>query len=406
MTALRSRYDLIVIGAGPAGLAAAISFKRKCTGSVLMIDSQAEAGKKILATGNGRCNLSNVKADGYEQLRLFFEGLGVLIYTDESGRAYPHSRQASVVRDALVFEAERLGTEFLLSAKVNLLAPGDEDDFIVETEAVQVKGSSVAKNAQAQFRARQVIVATGGKACPVYGNFGDGFRFARKLGIEVTPIRPALVPLVYTAEGKKSLSVLKGVRARVDVVLLSDDHPVATASGEVQFTDYGLSGICIFDLSRYLGKTGGDKTEGQVSCPDGRQGNGHRYEVQIDFAPGISCGSVRDLLERDAVAGLAGVVDKKLAAILKPEQVKRFTVPVSGTRGWKDAQITAGGVSMNALDAGHYEVTSAPGLFFAGEVCDYDGPSGGFNLDHAFTSGLAAGSRAGGFCAYYTRNKT
>jgi predicted flavoprotein YhiN len=394
-TALRSGYDLIVIGGGPAGLAAAISFKRKCTGSVLIIDSQAEAGKKILSTGNGRCNLTNIKADGYEQTKSFFETLGVLLYTDGAGRAYPHSRQASVVRDALAGEAGRLGAEFLLSAKVNALSRGDKDDFVAEVAA----GVVAEEEAGARFRARQVIVATGGKACPLYGNFGDGFRFARALGLHVTPIRPALVPLVYADEVKKTLSVLKGVRARADVALLSDGKSVATASGEVQFTDYGLSGICIFDLSRYMKSV----MQGRNT---GAQSGEHRYEVQIDFAPGISGGTLKDLLNRGAAAGLAGIVDKKLAAVLKPEQVKRFIVPVSGTRGWKDAQITAGGVSMDELEPAHYEAVSAPGLFFVGEACDYDGPSGGFNLDHAFTSGIAAGSRAGGFCAYYTRNKT
>jgi predicted flavoprotein YhiN len=367
-------YDLIVIGAGPAGLSAAISFKRKCTGSVLIIDGQAEAGKKILSTGNGRCNLTNVKAEGYELIRSFFGTLGVLLYIDEAGRAYPHSRQASVVRDALVIEAERLGIVFLLGVKVTDVSVGDADDYVVVADTA--------------FRARQVIVATGGKTCPSYGNFGDGFQFARELGIAVTKIRPALVPLVYADEVKKKLSALKGVRARADVTLLIDGVPVARNSGEVQFTDYGLSGICIFDLSRYI------------------EDGGRLCEVQIDFAPDVTSAAITNLTEQDSAIDLAGIVDKKLAAILKPEQVKAFTIPISGTRGWKDAQITAGGVSMKSLDGAHYEVASAPGLFFAGEVCDYDGASGGFNLDHAFASGIAAGSRAGGFCAYYTRNKT
>ncbi|MDR1043200.1 MAG: NAD(P)/FAD-dependent oxidoreductase, partial [Clostridiales Family XIII bacterium] len=187
-----SDYDVIIIGAGAAGLTAAIAFRRRCEGSALFIDANREPGAKILATGNGRCNLSNESAPGWAATREFFGSLGVLLDTDEpSGRAYPQSRRAATIRDALIMESKNLGCEFLLQTRVTSVVRVSEDDsFMTDTE-------------RGAFRAKQVIVATGGKACPRYGNRGDGYAFARSLGIKVAPIRPALVPFVYTDEAKE-----------------------------------------------------------------------------------------------------------------------------------------------------------------------------------------------------------
>jgi predicted flavoprotein YhiN len=432
-------YDLIIIGAGAAGLTAAIAFKRRCEGTVLIIDANSEPGAKILVTGNGRCNLSNESAPGWEITRDFFGSLGVLLDTDEpSGRVYPQSRQAMAIRDALITENNNLGCEFLLRTCVTSVVKVSEDDsFVAVTE-------------HGEFRAKQVIVATGGKACPRYGNTGDGYAFARSLGIKVTPIRPALVPFVYADEVKDELSALSGVRAKANVSLISygnsganaeviartggegedtetlaeagdkDVKVIAEASGEVQFTDYGLSGICMFDLSRYY------KTDG-------------RCAVRIDLAPNHTEEEIRELLSEPRAAGLSGIVHPKIAEYIREKlsvlkqpafedsnssgmlgslityttditfatvmavAVKNFVVFIKGTKGWKDAQITAGGIAMSELDAKHFESKTAPGLYFAGEVLDYDGPSGGYNLDNAWNTGQKTGKAAGAYCSSYLK---
>jgi predicted flavoprotein YhiN len=467
-------YDVIIIGAGAAGLTAAIAFRRRCEGTALIIDANSAPGVKILETGNGRCNLSNKFAPGWETTRDFFGSLGVLLDTDEpSGRAYPQSRRALTIRDALITENNTLGCEFLLQTRVTSVVRVREDDsFVANTE-------------RGAFRAKQIIIATGGKARPRYGNKGDGYAFARSLGIKVTPIRPALVPFVYEDEVKDELSALSGVRAKANVSLISygnnganaevvagtggdgaeieipaeagggsadtevpaetggggadteipakigaEDAEVlakakagkvkviAEASGEVQFTNYGLSGICIFDLSRYY------KTD-------------KRCAVRIDLAPNHTEDEIRQLLSAPRAAGLSGIVHPKIAEYIqkkmKPEKppavegasssgplgdnitdatesahaatiaatVKNFVAPIKGTKGWKDAQITAGGVALSEVDAKHYESKTAPGLYFAGEVLDEEGPSGGYNLDQAWSTGQKAGKAAGAYCASY-----
>lgn len=407
-----NNYDLIIIGAGAAGLTAAIAFLRGGSdagkrGSVLLIDANGEPGKKLLATGNGRCNLSNASASGWRDTKEFFESLGLLLYEGEGGRVYPQSRQAATVRNALVGEAVRLGAEFLANVRATGVSRSGAG-FVVEAErngevgalsggARRAKPSvQASREAPMGFSSEQVIVATGGKACPAYGNFGDGYAIARSFGIEVSPIRPALAPFVYADDVKGGLAALAGVRAKARVELLmrrngngggqrsSECGVIASAEGEVQFAAYGLSGICVFDLSRHY--TGGD------GCA-----------VRIDLAPRHTEREIAELLASDRAAGLAGIVNSKIAEHIEAKAsdaetaavlVKRLTVPVKGTKGWKDAQITAGGVSMGEVAPGSYEAAKASGLYFVGEALDYDGASGGYNLDFAWNSGLKAGRAA------------
>ncbi|MDR0519398.1 MAG: NAD(P)/FAD-dependent oxidoreductase [Clostridiales Family XIII bacterium] len=455
-----NNYDLIVIGAGAAGLTAAIAFLREaearqggaahceargegiggagggCADArVLLLDANGEPGKKILATGNGRCNLSNTSADGWRDTKDFFQSTGVLLCEDEGGRVYPQSRQAAAVRDALVREAVRLGAEILCETRVAAVSEAGGGGFCVKAErsgepktlskGVRRAGSGApeGRGEPRVFSAKRVIVATGGKACPAYGNFGDGYAIARGFGIEVNPIRPALVPFVYEAGVKERFAALAGVRAKAKVELLArlggdggtdngggggdgaDNDGgggaeigaaripsacdaacdvIASSEGEVQFASYGLSGICVFDLSRYY--TGG---------------GGHA--IRIDLAPMHAEHDIAGLLASGRAAGLAGVVHSKIAeyiernagdAIAAAALVKRLTVPVSGTKGWKEAQITAGGVSLGEVHMDSYEAKKTPGLYFAGEALDYDGASGGYNLDFAWNSGMKAGRAA------------
>ena len=395
---LNRTYDLIIIGAGAAGLSAAIAYKRVCSGSVLLIEGNPEAGRKILATGNGKCNLSNTGAAAWKQTLEFFTSLGIVLDIEDEGRVYPRNRQASVVKDVLYETALELGAEFIFNRKavsVNKKNNGFSVDTI-QSVSKKTRQSSVAKcetppgqrdgqsdNEALSFFAEQLIITTGGKAGPQYGSTGDGYNFAREFGLDVNTIRPGLVPLIYDDSVREKLAGLKGVRSRAAVRLLDpneDDLLLSKSSGEVQFTDYGLSGICIFDLSLSV-------------LPD------KAYIVEIDFTYGIE----PDVTMRDSkldsinslnhVAGLKGIVHEKLAEIIKPEQLTCWRIPVKGTKGWKEAQVTVGGVSKVHLNSSN-EAADISGLYFAGEVLDYCGICGGYNLDHAWTSGINAGTSA------------
>jgi len=410
----KNSYDLIIIGAGAAGLSAAVAYRRACSGSALVIEGNPVAGRKILATGNGRCNLSNTNASGWERTREFFESLGVMLDVEEEGRVYPQNRQAASVRNILYETAVSSGVDFIMSRKVTGIDQKD-GTFSVKTIASVAKktrqseapGSADSNETQAGayiagdkyneqggapsvFYADRVIVATGGKAGPQFGSTGDGFAFARNYGLEVNTIRPALVPLVYDDAVRDRLAQLKGVRAKAHVRLLHDGYPEvfpesdiakaglpAETEGEIQFAEYGLSGICIFDISLAL-------------MP------GKAYEVEIDLI-GVNSllkGESSSLEPQNTSPVLSGVVHTKLAAILSPEQLFSWKIPVTGTRGWKDAQVTAGGLDMGEMDEETFEARNVPGLYFTGELLDRYGPCGGYNLDFAWNSGITAGNAA------------
>jgi predicted Rossmann fold flavoprotein len=397
-----NQYDLIIIGGGAAGLAAAITFTQKCNGSVLVIDGNDEPGRKILATGNGRCNLTNTRAPGYDKSVEFFTSLGIALATEDEGRVYPMNRRASVVRDILVRAAKDGGTEFLLGVKVGSVARGDNDDFTVTLTDAEPK------------TAAQVIIATGGKAAPQFGSTGDGFAFARSLGITIDPILPSLTKLMYAESAAKKLSALKGVRVKAKTLLLADGAQIAESVGEVQFTDKALSGICIFDLSA-------NYNQNKLTRENHHDENAD-YVVALDLAPDMEESDIVSLLSGNSAAGLLGIVNEKIAEYIEREfaadadsgniiskmvhAVKNFEVPISGTAGWKEAQTTCGGVPMSELDSKHFEAKKAPGLYFAGEVISSNLPCGGYNLDFAWNTAIAAASRAAGFYNFSHRETT
>ena len=413
---MKDNYDLIIIGAGAAGLAAAISFKRRCDGTVLLLDANDEAGRKILATGNGRCNITNTNATGYQVSKEFFESLGVLLDTEEEGRVYPLNRQAVTVRNALYEEAVRLGAEFSFNCKVKGLSEGKDDNFIIVNEPFFSKSSSkkagndkLGSNKEGalskSLTAKQVILATGGKAAPQFQSTGDGFSFARKLDIKVKSIAPALTFLMYSQKVSDELSVLKGVRARAKVMLKNDFELVFEEKGEVQFTQDAISGICIFNLSR------------EMSHIEEKE----RLKVVLDLAPDYSEIQIAETIYNDYSAGLGGIVNDKLADYITNKAknglygdfstdaailIKNFEIDVDGTGGWKDAQVTSGGVDFSEIDLMRNESYKVPGLYFAGEIFDFDGPCGGFNLDFAWNSGILAGKSAGGYCDFYKQRNS
>jgi len=378
-------YDAVIIGGGAAGMAAAVVYsRRKPRATLLVIEANEACGKKLLATGNGRCNISNLSADNYRETKEFFRSIGVPFRVEEGGRAYPMSGQAASVRDALVCALKRARAEVFYRARVCGIEKGGDAD----KDDADGGGFAIFFGDGMSVRTKRLLIATGGKAGAQYGCNGDGYTFARSLGHSVETIRPALVPLVYTEREKIRLACMEGVRIKSRAELLIDGRRAAAASGELQFKEYGLSGIMIFDISTMMPK----------SIIEGKP----RTEVVLDFAPGEDAESLECVMRENPGLWLEGVVGKKLSARLVSQGrgdaaliaalAKDFVISVSGTKGWKEAQTTLGGVSTSEVDEETGESLLCKGLFFAGEVLEPVYICGGYNLNHAWATGMRAGA--------------
>ncbi len=381
-----SEKSVTVIGGGPAGMTAAIFAARQGVNTVRLIEKNNILGRKLLATGNGRCNLTNLNCGDAEETLRFFAGLGLMTRSEGEGRVYPYSEQAASVQEALVNELLGLQVEILCGREVQAVEPADQGYWIVTN---QEKAFSEA-----------VILATGGKAGPQYGSTGDGYRFAKTFGHRVAGLMPSLVQMVSDQPFFKGL---KGVRAKGLVELLRGHEAVDRETGEIQFTEDGISGICIFNLSR-------EYVRGDM--------------IRIDLFPEYSAEALAELLSdrkkalesRDMLQFFNGMLHKKLIPVvldqlsLSPQRkaanltqadtekavrfLKGWEIPVTGTKGWKEAQVTAGGIELSEIDTTTMESKLAANLYFAGELLNVDGKCGGYNLQWAWTSGMKAGESA------------
>lgn len=379
--------SITVIGGGPSGMMAAISAARSGNHSVRLIEKNPFPGRKLLATGNGRCNLTNSSSPDAEETLRFFQELGLLTREEAEGRIYPYSEQASSVQEILVQAMERLGVEVICGTEVESLEkPGQVFHLKMKDQRV--------------FDSDAVILATGGKAGPQYGSTGDGYRIAKAFGHTVIRLMPSLVQMVSEEYFFKGL---KGVRTKGQVTLLRGNDPIDTESGEIQFTEDGLSGICIFNLSKRYDR--GDL-------------------VKMDLFPDYSEAALTELLsgctgslgDRTLSEFMNGMIHKKLIPVilselsltrertvdsLRMEEIQRtarflkgWIIRISGTKGWKEAQVTAGGVDLAEINRNTMESKLVPGLYFAGELLNVDEKCGGYNLQWAWSSGMAAGKAA------------
>ncbi|WP_195267284.1 aminoacetone oxidase family FAD-binding enzyme [Eubacterium sp. 1001713B170207_170306_E7] len=384
--------DLIIIGAGAAGLAAAVTAKRAAPSlRVTVLEKKEAPGKKLRATGNGRCNITNTALDTAPSTIAFFESLGIPARQDDEGRVYPFSESAPGVAEVFASQLKALGVHLRMSTPVKRLS-ADDGCFVVMGE-------------KKPFRAKAVILATGGKAGPAYGCSGDGYAMAKALGHHVTKTLPVLTGICC----EEMPEALKGIRVKGNLSLACHGETVFSEYGEVQFTDYGLSGICVFNLSRYLKYLGDEKLT--------------PYTIAVDLAPKRSFAPMLSAWQQDAVLGeksclaaVTGIVRPPLAALLLKqaglqeekklsaltaheisrldEQFHRLCFKPVSTMGFKMAQCTAGGIADNEVDEDTLASKIVPGLYFAGEILDYDGPCGGYNLDHAFRTGQRAAQAA------------
>jgi predicted Rossmann fold flavoprotein len=405
---MRDKVDVAVVGAGAAGLAAAITGARRGA-SVVILERLPRAGKKLLATGGGRCNILNDSfsaADfsstdpglvssvldrcGPEEIRKFFEGLGLRLRSEESGRVYPATNQAASVLKVLDIEVGRLGI-------------GLETRFEVE-KIVAGRGLFEVRAADGrQVEARTVILAGGGRSYPALGSNGSCYELAVSFGHRIVTPVPSAVPLVIK---DRLCHLLQGLRLRARVVALIGGRPGLAAEGELLFTAYGLSGTAVLDVS-----------EG-VSIALNREGR-KDVAVSVDLIPDLAeaelAGAIAarlrsDWPERDLLAGLlpeklalvlpqllgeagpAGAARDpsaragRLAAALKAREYR-----VEGTRSWNEAEFTSGGVDAREVKPGTLESKRRPGLYLAGEVLDVQGGRGGYNLAWAWASGFVAG---------------
>ncbi len=401
------KQQIIIIGAGASGLAAGISAAREGA-SVTIMEHTARPGKKLLSTGNGKCNITNLEfpKDAYRgnqpdfvfpalhtvsvnQTMDFFRELGIVL-TERNGYVYPNTGQASTVLEAMLFELEHLGVRIVTECPVKEI----KKDLTVITDHGKQRGD-------------RVILAAGSTAAPKTGSDGSGYGLARKLGHHIIEPLPALVQLRCKEKWYKQAA---GVRTDALVTLKIDGKTAASDRGELQITDYGISGIPVFQISRYAAR----------ALNEGRQA-----VAQLDFLPEIPLTDLEQLLftrhrqfgYRPADEFLHGVLNSKLTKVLLKEAgigreswikevtekeiknlancIKELKTIIVSTNSFDQAQVCSGGVDTREVDPVTMESKLIRGLYFSGEILDVDGICGGYNLQWAWSSGIAAGIHAG-----------
>lgn len=403
---------IIVIGGGAAGMIAAIQ-AAKNNADVLLLEKTNRVGKKLSITGKGRCNITNA-ADIPEIIKNipgngkflnsvlrtfdskdvinFFEGIGVKTKIERGNRVFPESDKASEVVDALINNMKELGVEIRTNTKVTDITASNN----------KIVGVEIGKNIEP---ADAVILAVGGSSYPATGSTGDGFEIARRLGHTVTKILPALVPLETEELFVKDLQGLS--LKNVKVTLLADDKKVAEEFGEMLFTHFGVSGPIILTLSRkaaFLLDEGKfvelsinlkpALTPEQIAARVLRDFEKYKRKsaknALIDLLPSTLIPIILDLSyinEDKHIDSVTQVERKRLTDTLRD-----FRLTITKTRPIAEAIVTAGGVSVKEINPKTMESKIIKNLFFAGEVTDIDGFTGGFNLQAAFSMGYAAGT--------------
>ncbi len=402
---------IAVIGGGAAGMMAAV-WAAYAGARVTIYERNDRMGRKILSTGNGKCNFSNEVMNvgcyygsgaacveriydcfGVTETKRFFQDLGMRI-KDRNGYLYPASEQAATVSDVLRYEIERLRIQVCLGRLVTgIKRMRSGKQFVIETDRTEPESPCY----------DAVIVTCGGRAAPKTGSDGEGFAIARRLGHRIVPTVPALTALRCEESFFKQIA---GVRCEADLTLYIDGTANSHVQGELQLTDYGISGIPVFQFSRVAAYALREKKQ---------------VMVQINFVPGTDTAfwkrrwkQQKTCLMEQFVTGIAnkkvGLLLLKLAGIRAAERAceiadsKRekleslfcsLMVTVRETNSYEQAQVCAGGVDFGGVTE-TLESISVPGLFFAGEILDIDGICGGYNLQWAWSSGAVAGSAAAG----------
>lgn len=411
-TMTKTNKHVLIIGGGASGLTAAI-FARREGAEVTILERNPRVGKKILATGNGRCNFTNINGDArhyhgnnppfvFSALSQFpvpktidfFEQLGISHKVEELGKVFPRSDQASSLLDVLRYELNELG--------VNIICDAHVKDIKRKKTSFQIRLEN-----GLSYTEDRIIITTGGKAMPSSGSDGNGYDLAGQLGHTITHLFPGLVQLKL--EGS-SFQQIQGVKFVGTAEVLHNNKSLAKDRGDILFTNYGISGPPILQISRKAGELISENKEAIL---------------KITIIDTMSTEEVRELLiirfatssKKSIEFSLVGLINKRLIPVLlQAAQIKDLKRPVAslsnqelnricnlltdwrfritGTKSWPSAQITCGGIDTKEINPKTMESKINPGLFFAGEVVDIDGECGGFNLQWAWSSGFVAGINA------------
>lgn len=400
---------VIIVGGGASGLVAAISAAREGA-NVTIIEHKDRIGKKILSTGNGRCNLTNeymtpdcfrgdelsivtdiLKQFGYQETVNFFEELGVIL-KNRQGYVYPISDQASTILDVLRMELDRLQVSVCLEHNVTAIRK-NKKGFLISTNKGDYQGDAL-------------ILATGGKAASVLGSDGSGYTFAKEFRHRLSPVVPALVQL----KGKGAFfKQVAGVRTQAKVSIYVNNELAGSDTGELQLTNYGISGIPVFQISRFAAKGLYEKKKVIVeidflpSMPDKELESfvseriaTHGHKVAEDFFIGMFHKKLIGMFLKEAYISsttvMRSITDDKLKNLLA--LCKHFTVMIEGTNDFEQAQVCAGGVKTTEINPQTLESLNEPDLYLVGELLDIDGICGGYNLQWAWSTGFIAGKNA------------
>lgn len=402
---------VIVIGAGASGMTAAIAASRS-NAQVTILEHNDSCGKKILATGNGRCNFTNMiqnpkcyrsdnadfawkiinKFDHNDTLS-FFKEMGILP-KQKNGYVYPYSEQATAVRDVLVLELLKENVEIITNTEIKDIEKRKEGphEFLVTTDS-------------AKYECDSIIICTGSKASSCTGSDGSGYELAKRLGHNIIKPLPALVQL--RCEGS-FFKMVSGVRCDARITLFCNNQKIASDRGELQLTDYGISGIPTFQISRYASKA---------------LDSNENTQAVIDFMPQMDDLAFKQYIaerisyceDKTLEQFFIGMINKKLAsalikkAHLSPQikvnalsqkhikalinEIKDFKVKINSANPYENAQVCCGGVDTLELTE-NMQSKLVDGIFFAGEIVDVDGICGGYNLQWAWSSGYIAGVEA------------
>lgn len=394
-------YDIAIIGGGASGLAAAVSAARINPNlKIVILERLPRIGKKILATGNGRCNYTNrnINKSNYHgscvplletinnfNCEDFFREIGVLGYADDEMRVYPMNNNASSVLDALRLEIAKLGVEVLCDFAVSDIRK-EKNNYFISSETQKITSSSV-------------IIASGGMSQSSLGSDGSVIRILKKSDIRISPLQPALTAFKVNPETVRSL---KGIRTNASVTLYSENRVIGTERGEVQFGDGSISGICIFNLSCLVNHS-------------------ENIEISLDLLPDMNFNEAENIIKnirnirKNAMLEdfLSGVVNKRIGmnilksvistpltdktCTLSDKDIKNITYllknykfSITGLAGFEKSQVTAGGIHMSETD-NKLRSKKYNKMYFCGEILDIIGDCGGYNLHFAFGSGMVAG---------------
>jgi predicted flavoprotein YhiN len=394
-----NHYDILIIGGSVAGMSAALSlaWQAKEYGlepKIGIVEKNAHLGKKLLATGNGRCNINNIHSDYHDEAKKICDDIGLfLTEPDSQGRIYPYTMQAKTVVDTFLRAMDRYNIKIISRTQAIKIEVGKESEFITTIQTISYikKGKGNKERYIADLSnqgdkkkliSKKLILATGGKAGPIYGSTGEGLDLAQSLGHSIIKPIPSLCPLAYSDSSKKRFSNLSGLRVKAQVSIYNAKSKLLYEEiGEVQFRDDSISGICIFNASSFYEK-------GSF--------------IVIDLFPNIEKNEILEILsylDKGGSHKLEGILDQRLCDLLYKSigskkayaqliaLAKQLKIELKGLGTYSEAQVSKGGVPLSEVNGKTFESNKAKNLYLVGEILDYSGLCGGYNLSFAIASG-------------------